>query len=433
MARFAIALALLPVAALAFSTTTSLRTTTTTSLSASSKNAQDPSRSAPSWTQARSTATYNDDFDAPILANPQSGTTVLENQPVVDDECYMGANLDAEDCVDFDPPKQQANQATPATYSDDFDAPIPANPQSGTTVLDHEPVVDDECYMGANGDFDDCVDFDPPKQANDWTNVMDTPRGQKARDLPGWAKKSSYNDDFDAPIPANPQSGTTVLDHEPVVDDECYMGANGDFDDCVDFDPPKQAQQATPATYSDDFDAPIPANPQSGTTVLENQPVVDDECYMGANLDAEDCVDFDPPKQAQQATPATYSDDFDAPIPANPQSGTTVLDHEPVVDDECYMGANGDFDDCVDFDPPKQANDWTNVMDTPRGQKARDLPGWAKKSSGTYNDDFDAPIPANPQSGTTVLENEPVVDDECYMGAKGDFGDCVDFDPPKQA
>ena len=133
MARFSVALALLPVATLAFTSTTTLRTTTVLS----SKNAKDPSRSAPSWTQARSTATYNDDFDAPILANPQSGTTVLENQPVVDDECYMGANLDAEDCVDFDPPKQQANQATPATYSDDFDAPIPANPQSGTTVLDH--------------------------------------------------------------------------------------------------------------------------------------------------------------------------------------------------------------------------------------------------------------------------------------------------------
>jgi len=127
MARFSIALALLPAAALAFtSTTTTLRTTTVLS----AKNAQDPSRSAPSWTQARS------------------------------------------------------------TYNDDFDAPIPANPQSGTTVLENQPVVDDECYMGANGDFDDCVDFDPPKQANDWTNVMDTPRGQKARDLPSWAKKS---------------------------------------------------------------------------------------------------------------------------------------------------------------------------------------------------------------------------------------------------
>ncbi|KAK1736812.1 hypothetical protein QTG54_012257 [Skeletonema marinoi] len=130
MARFSIALALFPAATLAFtSTTTTLRTTTVLS----AKNAQDPSRSAPSWTQAR-----------PALA----------------------------------------------TYDDDFDAPVPANPQSGTTVLENQPVVDDECYMGANGDFDDCVDFDPPKQANDWTNVMDTPRGQKARDLPGWAKKA---------------------------------------------------------------------------------------------------------------------------------------------------------------------------------------------------------------------------------------------------
>ena len=130
MARFsilAVATALLPSATMAFISTTSHHTTTNTALSA--KNAQDQPRTAPSWTQSR---------------------------PV---------------------------------YNDDFDAPIPANPQSGTTVLENEPVVDDECYMGANGEFDDCVDFDPPKQANLWTNVLDTPRGQEPRDLPGWAKQ----------------------------------------------------------------------------------------------------------------------------------------------------------------------------------------------------------------------------------------------------
>ena len=89
----------------------------------------------------------------------------------------------------------------------------------------------------------------------------------------------------------------------------------------------------------------------------------------------------DQPRTAPSWTKATsYAlDDFDAPTPYNPQSASGELDHDPVVDDECYMGANGDFDDCVDFDPPKQANLWTNVLDTPRGQKSRELPKWAQK------------------------------------------------------
>ena len=90
----------------------------------------------------------------------------------------------------------------------------------------------------------------------------------------------------------------------------------------------------------------------------------------------------DQPRTAPSWTTAkssTLEDDFDAPTPYNPQSASAELDHDPVVDDECYMGANGDFDDCVDFDPPKQANLWTNVLDTPRGQKSRELPKWAQK------------------------------------------------------
>ncbi|KAL7458430.1 hypothetical protein ACHAWC_010003 [Mediolabrus comicus] len=79
-----------------------------------------------------------------------------------------------------------------------------------------------------------------------------------------------------------------------------------------------------------------------------------------------------------KAKSSTLEDDFDAPTPYNPQSATE-LDHDPVVDDECYLGAKGDFDDCVDFDPPKQTNLWTNVLDTPRGQKSRELPKWAQK------------------------------------------------------
>ena len=66
-------------------------------------------------------------------------------------------------------------------------------------------------------------------------NAQDQPRT-----APSWTKATSYAlDDFDAPTPYNPQSASGELTHDPVVDDECYMGANGDFDDCVDFDPPK--------------------------------------------------------------------------------------------------------------------------------------------------------------------------------------------------
>lgn len=46
-------------------------------------------------------------------------------------------------------------------------------------------------------------------------------------------------------------------------------------------------------------------------------------------------------------------DDFDAPILKNPvkmADAPTVLDHEiSVVDDECYLGKYGQYDECVDF------------------------------------------------------------------------------------
>ena len=193
--------------------------------------------------------------------------------------------------------------------------------------------------------------------------------------------------DFDAPVLADPQSGTAVLDREPVVDDECYMGKEGDFGGCVDFDPPRltrsmnamdQLRSAPGWTLADDFDAPVLANPRYGTAVLDHEPIVDDECYMGKEGDATDCVDFDPPRVTRSMnamdqlrnTPGwTVADDFDAPVLANPQYGTTALDHEPIVDDECYMGKEGDATDCVDFDPPKRENEWTNYADKPRGER----------------------------------------------------------------
>jgi hypothetical protein len=129
MARFLTALALLPAAAVAFCPTTQTSQIRLGNTHLAAQNAQDQARSAPKWTQKR-------------------------------------------------------------VYNDDFDAPIPVHPQSGTAVMESAPVVDDECYMGANGQLDECADFDPPKQVNLWTNVLDTPKGKKQRDLPNWAKKS---------------------------------------------------------------------------------------------------------------------------------------------------------------------------------------------------------------------------------------------------
>lgn len=102
MARFTlIALATLLPTTLAFSTTSH---STSSSTALFSKNAQDPTRTAPAWTQASSA--------------PSAPTT------------------------------------------------------SATATMEKDEVAE------------------IPKQANSWTNVMDTPRGQKARDLPGWAKRS---------------------------------------------------------------------------------------------------------------------------------------------------------------------------------------------------------------------------------------------------
>ncbi|KAL7518924.1 hypothetical protein ACHAWX_003732 [Stephanocyclus meneghinianus] len=145
------------------------------------------------------------------------------------------------------------------------------------------------------------------------------------------------------------------------------------------FSPPKTPSVHTAsylATENTDFDAPIPVNPQTAHFVLESAPVVDDECYMGKDDSFEECVDFDPPRRTRSMNAMdrvrsppkwAFGDDFDAPVLSSPQSGTAVMAEAPVVDDECYMGKDGSAADCVDFDPPKRANLWTNYQDKPRG------------------------------------------------------------------
>ena len=65
----------------------------------------------------------------------------------------------------FSTQDQQRFLATAANDDDmdDFDAPILKNPvkmADAPTVLDHEiEIVDDECYLGKYGQYDECVDF----------------------------------------------------------------------------------------------------------------------------------------------------------------------------------------------------------------------------------------------------------------------------------
>ncbi len=196
---------------------------------------------------------------------------------------------------------------------------------------------------------------------------------------------------------------------------------------------PNNALPRLGAVEGTDFDAPVLRNPQTGTAVLEREPIVDDECYMGKEGAADECVDFDPapPRLTRsmnahdrpRSTPRwTVADDFDAPMPAHPMSGTAILANLPIVDDECYMGKEGAADECVDFDPysPRRTTRSMNAHDRPRS-----TPRWTIAD----DDDFDAPMPAYPMSGTAILANLPIVDDECYMGKEGAADECVDFDP----
>ena len=60
----------------------------------------------------------------------------------------------------------RATRLALATEDTDFDAPVLANPQTASGALDHEIVVgDDECYLGKYGQYADCVDF------GEWTDA----------------------------------------------------------------------------------------------------------------------------------------------------------------------------------------------------------------------------------------------------------------------
>ena len=69
-------------------------------------------------------------------------------------------------------PVRAARVLALATEDTDFDAPVLANPQTASGALDHEIVVgDDECYLGKYGQYADCVDF------GEWMGASSLPRG----------------------------------------------------------------------------------------------------------------------------------------------------------------------------------------------------------------------------------------------------------------
>ena len=114
---------------------------------------------------------------------------------------------------------------------------------------------------------------------------------------------------------------------------------------------------------------------------------------------------------------AGENDDYDAPILTN-TAPSYILTDAPIVDDECYMGNDGTYLDCIDFDPLTRPTRSVNAHDQPR-----QLPRWA------YGDDNDAP--ATTSTGTIHWGNAklPIVDEDCYLGKDGSAEECVDFDP----
>ena len=75
----------------------------------------------------------------------------------------------------------------------------------------------------------------------------------------------------------------------------------------------------------------------------------EDEKFQRSLLQAK--LAYDAIDAALSTTPSRGLDDvdYDSPKPINPSQASGPLDHEIVVDDECYMGKDGQLDECADF------------------------------------------------------------------------------------
>ena len=92
-----------------------------------------------------------------------------------------------------------------------------------TGPLDHEIELDEECYLGKDGELEECADFDPVVAAKKPEEIdFDAPMDRRIDQLP-WDEAFSRS------------SGP--LDHEIELDEECYLGKDGELEECADFDP----------------------------------------------------------------------------------------------------------------------------------------------------------------------------------------------------
>ena len=87
------------------------------------------------------------------LGSPSSATT--SSSDTTDHEKFQRSLLEAKIAYDA------IDNALSKSEDIDYDAPVLNNPQSSSGPLKKEPIVDDECYMGKDGQLDECADFDP--------------------------------------------------------------------------------------------------------------------------------------------------------------------------------------------------------------------------------------------------------------------------------
>mmetsp|Transcript_1953 Transcript_1953/g.4253 ORF Transcript_1953/g.4253 Transcript_1953/m.4253 type:complete len:128 (-) Transcript_1953:244-627(-) len=93
-------------------------------------------------------------------------------------------------------PNMHQIMSSSANEDTDFDAPVLNNPvkASAPKDLDHDIlVVDDECYLGKYGQFNECVDFDPMHNVDAQTHA--------ALELPDFKK---LGDDISSAIKNSP-------------------------------------------------------------------------------------------------------------------------------------------------------------------------------------------------------------------------------------
>ena len=90
-------------------------------------------------------------------SSSSSSSTVLSTG---EDEKFQRSLLQAKLAYDAIDAALQAT-TTPSRGVDDvdYDSPKPINPSQASGPLDHEIVVDDECYMGKDGQLDEGADF----------------------------------------------------------------------------------------------------------------------------------------------------------------------------------------------------------------------------------------------------------------------------------